>query len=144
MIDLVAAKKALIGVLADLANGGTLDGVQVAYSWPGARAERECVHGGRVTWEEAEGGLGKGDFDVSLQIEVHIVVTMPGGTLDESDARAAALGRAIENELGDSTLDDHPGVLAVRVSGGDIDHGEDDDGATSVMTVRVALDCYQP
>lgn len=142
-LDVVAVKKALIGVAAALADGGPLDGVQVAYSWPGRGTERECVHGGLTTWETSPAGLDTGD-DVTVTTEVHIVVAEPGATVQETDERAADLATALAACLADDqTLGGHPGVLSVSVEGGDLYHETNDDGAATALTMRVRIGCYQ-
>lgn len=142
-LDIVGAKKALLAVIAAAVKAAGETGVQVAYAWPGRHAERECVHGGRADWDETSRGLGRGDQQVTLNIEVHTVIAQPNASIEETDTRASQIGRLIAAALADDdTLGGYPGVLAARVAGGDLDHGSDDDGSTSVLTQRIALDCY--
>lgn len=141
-VDVVAVKQALIGVAAGLADGGPLDGVQVSYGWPGKRTERECVHGGAMTWETSPAGLATGD-DVVVTVELHVVIERPGGSIEDVDVRAGELATALVAEFdGDQTLG-HPGVMSVTVEGGDIYHELDDDGARGALTLRVRIGCYQ-
>ncbi|WP_018658461.1 hypothetical protein [Actinomadura flavalba] len=142
-VDVVAVKRAVIAVAAALADGGPLDGVQVAYAWPGRRMDRECVHGGAMDWETSPASLANGE-DVALVMDVHIVIVRPGGTVEETDARAAELGAALAAAVhADPSLGGQPGVLDAAVVGGDLDHGADDDSATSVLTQRIRVGCYQ-
>lgn len=141
VIDVVAMKQALIAHIAAAVTAAELE-VQVAYAWPGKRAERECIHGGLMDWEET--GAGLNEDKAVLAVEVHSVVHLPGGTMEEADVRAAELGKVIARAIADDdTLGGQPGVLSARVLGGDLDHGANDDGATSVLTQRIALDCYE-
>jgi hypothetical protein len=144
-MNLVAVKQALINVLAAAVTAAEENQVQVAYSWPGKRAERECVHGGLVEWEQSSGGIAAGDDTASVTMLIHVVISHPGATVAETDARATAIGAVLEAGLiADDTLGGQAGVMSARVAGGDLDHGEDDDGASSVLTLRIALRCYQP
>lgn len=140
-VDVVAMKRALVAHISAAVTVAELD-VQVAYAWPGKRADRECIHGGRMDWEKA--GAGLDEDSTVLVIEVHSVVQLPGATIEETDVRAAELGAVVERALvDDDTLGGQPGVLSARVLGGDMDHGASDDGAMSVLTQRIALDCYE-
>lgn len=141
VVDVVAMKQALIAHIAAAVTVAELE-VQVVYAWPGKRAERECIHGGLMDWEKTPGGLD--DESTALVIEVHSVVHLPGSTMEETDVRAAELGAVIARAIADDdTLGGQPGVLGARVLGGDLEHGADDDGAASVLTQRIALDCYE-
>lgn len=142
-VDVVRIKRALIGVLQGLAvDGGPLGGVQVVYGWPGRAMDRECVHGGRTTWDTATAALHGGDR-YSVTVEVHVVVELPGGQVEDTDARAAEIGQILAAAVADDpSLGGTDGVLDVAAAGGDIDHGTDDDGSTSVLTLRVRVDAY--
>lgn len=98
----VACKKALVALLA--ARPG-LDGVQVAYSWPGDDlVERERVFMGRARGDHTPDGLKAGrtfrneraTFDVEIQVE------KVGGTPEEAEERASAIGKELEECVADN------------------------------------------
>ena len=140
----VSAKQALITWLRGLTDTGEgLEGVQVAYSWPGlGRVGRECVHGGRAEWETElnsmrAAGLRQSRIE-TVTLDLHIVVSAVGGTVEDADVRAVAIGTVIEEALAaDPLLGGHPGLQLAMVAGGDIEHEDHDDGAVSVLTYRV-------
>jgi hypothetical protein len=144
-----AARAALLGENSLLRTLPGLAEVAVAYSLPGA-VPRELVYGGQaagaVTLAAMKGGAGgriKREENLSLQI--HIRVNMPGQTTTEaSDARAVEIGAAIEEYIaGNPTLDDMPGMLLAAVEAIELDPGGvDDEGATSELTLQIALKSY--
>lgn len=140
----VAAKRALIAKITALEIPGADGGVvQVAYSWPGERAEREVVHGGTATFEQnpaAFRGGGRCPRDEEVTVEVHIAVTIPGGTEEDADLRVVEIGTPIEEAIAaDPTLADAPDLVIARVDGGEIESGFNDDAAAALLTYRVIL-----
>lgn len=139
----VAARQALIAKITALAivgNGGGT--VQVAYSWPGSKAEREVVHGGNpVTFEQnplAFRGGGRVPRDEEVTVPVCVVVALPGGSVEETDVRAAEIGGLIEDAVAaDPTLTGQ--LIIARIDRGDLDHDFNDDGAASVLTYQFIL-----
>lgn len=140
----VRAKKALIAKIAALDLGGVqAGGVQVAYSWPGSKAEREVVHGGLVTFEQEPAAFRGGarcPRDEEVTVEVHVVVKLPGGTEEDVDTRATEIGTVIEEAIAsDPTLTDAADLKIARVDGGELESGTDDDAAAGVLTYRIIL-----
>ncbi|HEV2778547.1 MAG TPA: hypothetical protein VGX25_04030 [Actinophytocola sp.] len=136
----VAAKKALIDGLAaapDLVNAG----VQVAYSYPGHDAERELIHGGRVegTHDYPVSGSGpRFKRDEQLTIKLHIVVTKPGATVYDVEARCAEIGTVVEELIaGDPDLVNVPRLQWTGISAVDLDSSEEDEHAIGVLTYDV-------
>jgi hypothetical protein len=142
--NVVAAKKALIAKIAALDLGGEqAGGVQVAYSWPGRNAEREVVHGGLSTFDQnplafRAGGRCPRQEDVT--VEIHVAVTIPGGSEEDVDTRAAEIGTVIEDAIAaDPTLADALNLKIARVDGGELESGFNDDAAAAVLTYRIIL-----
>lgn len=77
------------------AGGQPLEGVQVAYAWPGNDVDLECVYGGGVRFEHADaiadhpGVLVQEIATFSVYIRV---VHRPTGPVADADARAAEIG----------------------------------------------------
>lgn len=136
----VAAKQALVAKLAALPG---LSGVQVAYSWPGSRAERECVHGGKVTFDQnpaAYRGGGRQPRNEDVTVLIHVVVHKPGATVEDTDTRAVEIGTVIEDAVAaDPTLSGATNLKIARIDGGELDHEFDDDSAASVLDYRFIL-----
>jgi hypothetical protein len=137
-----AAKRALITALQGAAGLGA-DGVQVAYSWPGERAERECIYGGAVVWDTkvltmAAGGRLSRREDMTL--DLHIAVTVLGAEPEEAEARAVDLGTVLEEYVAfTTTLNGLPGVKLGQIAGGELDHAENDDSVIAVLSYRVTF-----
>lgn len=77
------------------AAGQPLEGVQVAYAWPGNDVGLECIYGGGVRFEHTDavaehpGVLVQEIAFLSLYIRV---VHRPTGPVEDADARAAEIG----------------------------------------------------
>lgn len=144
-----AARAALLGENGLLQALPSLAGVTVAYSPPSV-TPRELVYGGQVAgpvglaaMKGGAGGRIKREENLSLQI--HIRVYEPGQQSTEgTDARAVQIGAAVEEYIaGNPTLDDLPGLKLAAVEAIDLDPGAlDDDGATSLLTLQIALKSY--
>jgi hypothetical protein len=138
----VAVKRALITALQSAAGLGA-DGVQVAYSWPGERAEREVIYGGRMAWDTkvlamAAGGRVPRREDMTL--DLHIAVTAMGAEPEAAEARAVDLGTVLEEYVAfTTTLGGLPGVKLGQVVGGNLDHAENDDSVMAILSYRVTI-----
>ncbi len=136
------AKRALIDALQASAELGDA-GVQVAYSWPGERAERECVYGGSAAWTckpIAMRGGGRMPRREDMTVDLHVAVTMPGSEPADAEARAVELGTVVEEYLAASTnLGDLNGLKLVTIAGGDLNHVVNDDESIAVITYQVAF-----
>ena len=136
------AKKALIDALAASPDLGDA-GVQVAYSWPGERAEREVVYGGRAAWVctplTMRGGR-RMPRKESLTVDLHVAVTMPGADPVDAEARVVELGTVVEEYLAaTTTLSDLEGLRLATIAGGDLDHMITDEEVIAAITYQVAF-----
>ncbi|MGO1049784.1 hypothetical protein [Crossiella sp. CA198] len=137
----VVIKKALVTLLAAAPSLAT---VQVAYQWPGRITERELIHLGRVRASQeyaAFKATGRIPRHETLMVSVHIIVTLPGGSVEETDERATALGLVLEELVaGDANLTDPAGLLYGGVDSVELDYELTDDGATSVLTYELKFE----
>ena len=142
--NVALAKRALIDIIR-ASGSADLTGVQVEYSWPGASAERECVHLGRATWDTeqlAMRGGGRMPRKEQLNVDLFVIVVLPGGTVQEAEDRATQIGGAIEDIIAADTTLSQPsstGLLLAGISGGEIDHDTTDDEAIAAIQYRVAF-----
>jgi hypothetical protein len=133
--------------------GGPLDGVQVAYSWRASTATNVMIYGGRTSFEpnEAE-DLGASGTDVLPaevgRIDMHIRVHMPLAEVDEPETAvrqadqtatriAGVLRRVVQTEPRLAGR-----LTNMTVAGGGREYAEDDDSATVILTMTVAVDAY--
>lgn len=134
----VVVKKELVAVLSAAAPLAT---VQIAYSWPGSRAERELIHLGKIRADQEYAAMrstGRIPRDETLFVSVHIIVVQPGGTVEETDERATALGTVVEELVAaDPTLNSPPGLLYGGVHSVELDYELTDDGAISALTYEL-------
>lgn len=143
-IPVVAGPTALKRALIDaLAASGALGEVQLAYSWPGNRAERECVYTGQARYEQKFAAMNAGRHarDRRLVVELHIEVVSPGGTVEELDARVEELAEAIDGVLASNvTLGAAvPGLRYGGVVAGEFDSAVDDESAMSAAVLQVSF-----
>lgn len=135
-----AAKRALFDALAA---SDALAGVQVAYSWPGANAEREIVYGGRVTWATvplAMRGGGRMPRREDMIVALHVAVQRPGADADVVEARAVEIGTVVEELLAaDTTLSGTSGLKLAGISGGELDSADEDESSMAVLSYRVSF-----
>lgn len=131
----VAAKKALI---ARLQTDPSLEGIQVTYAWPGKRAERELVCGGKWRFAQRRGGYGSAREE-DLTLDLFILVRTPGADLAEVEDRAVEIGALVEAVAADpSWWGDVPGLKLAGVTSGDSNPGIDDDSAVCELAYHVA------
>lgn len=97
------AKAALFDRLAELTvTGQPLDGVQVAYAFPGSNVKLECVYGGGIRFThddavaEVPGVMVSEEATVSVFIRV---VSRPPTDVRVTDLRAAAIGAQLATLL---------------------------------------------
>lgn len=138
--SIYATKKALFDTIAEYAAlGQPLEGVQVAYAWPGSNVDLECIYGGGVRFEHADavadhpGVLVQEIASLSVYIRV---VQRPAGPVAEADARAAEIG----NWLG-AILRANP-VLAgggtwLGITSGQGDYSQTPDETVSILSYQV-------
>lgn len=137
-------KRSLFDRLGGLtAPGLPLAGLQVAYSWPGATADREMVYGGGVRFTRTSAGH-DGDGELWLEtatIGLYVRVSTPGAEVAETDAKAEQWAGTIE-----TLLADEPQLAGnytyVGISGGQGDYAGDDDGPTSILAYQVQFQYY--
>lgn len=137
-------KRALFDWLAARsAPGLPLAGVQVAYAWPGRGPELECVYGGGVRFTRTSAGH-DGRSELWLETAVvglYVRVSIHGGDVVDTDARAQEIAAAVEAELADNPRL-AGGYSFVQISGGSGDYAADDNGPTSVLAYQVQFQYY--
>lgn len=142
--EALRCKKALFDRLAGLVGPDLpLEGLQVAYSWPGRTAERECVYGGGVRFTRASAGHdGRGELWLeTATVGLYVRVRIPGAEVSETDAKAEQWAGVIETVLAeDPQL--AGGYTYVGISGGSADYAADDDGPTSILAYQVQFQYY--
>lgn len=137
-----AAKAALIALLDALP---ALDGVQVAYSYPGRNVERECIYGGKVAGSVQLAAMAgtRVSREEDLVLNLHIEVDKQGeATTEDSDERACALGVVVEELVAGNPTLGVTGLKVASVVGVELDGGVDDECATSVLTYQIGLKSY--
>lgn len=136
------AKAALFSRLTALAGAGQpLDGIQVAYAFPGFGAlERECVYGGGVRFSHEDAVAERGVLVTEVsRVVVYIRVTAaPSLPVEETDAQAAAIFAQLAMQL-----HLNPG-LAGNMSFAGIEQGQGDyeilpDGSQSFSILGVQV-----
>lgn len=136
------AKAALFDRLqARTATGQPLQGLQVAYAFPGNNVELECVYGGGVRFEqrdavaEAPGVLVVEESLVSVYIRVS---TRPPTPVEDTDTRAAAIGAQVGAMLrAEPALAGGNAVLGIARGSGD--YHQTDDETVSILTYQIRV-----
>lgn len=140
----VAAKLALIDYLkAEPA----LQGVQIAYGYPARDVEREVLYGGASRFTKAQEGMGGGmgglAYRETVTVDLHIQIRIPGGEVEEAEARAVEIGSEVEAFLArNERLSDLPGLLYAGVTGGELGYAIEDDAVTSALQLSVEFTSY--
>lgn len=138
----VAVKQALVTVLDALP---ALDGVQVIYSGRVRDLEREAIYFGKARWTNEFSAMRAGariPRKELLTVAAYVFVATPGGTPEDAEARAQALGAVMENALADDPAGSAlgaTGVKVVRAASGELDADVDDDGAYALLAYQLAI-----
>lgn len=139
------AKTALFDRLtARTAVGQPLEGLQVAYAWPGSTVDLECMYGGAVRFEqrdavaEAPGVLVVEDVLVTVYIRV---VARPPVPVEETDARAAEIGAQLGAML---RAEPHlaGGDAVVGIARGTGDYHQTDDETMSILSYQIRVSTH--
>lgn len=140
-----AVKAKLLGTNNILA--ALLPGVIVAYDMT-RDVPREIVHGGApvtgpVTLSAQRAGT-RIKREENLNTQIHIRVYEPGNqTTEATDARAATISAIVENYIAaNPTLGDLTNVKLVAVEGLTLTGWLNDDGATSELSLALAIKSY--
>lgn len=141
-----AAKARLVGTGNVLSGLSGMEGVDVAYDMP-PTVPREVVYGGKVDGPVQLVGMRGGTRvkrEENLTLHLHIRVYKLGEkTTETAEARAAALSTIVEDYIAANyTLGDLTDLKLASVTGVDLDGFLDDEGATALMTITVALKSY--
>jgi hypothetical protein len=127
-----------------LAGDPSTNQVTVAYAYQGKEHERELVHGGRATstqsYPVSGGGSPRHKRDSTVTVKLHIIVRIPGGTVEDAEDRACAIGLVIENRIATTAdLGNPTGLQVIRagIAADDLDSDYDDDSAIAVFTYDV-------
>jgi hypothetical protein len=142
----VAAKKALFDALAAKAvTGQPLEGVQVAYSFPGKTLQRECIYFGRTRIDQsfstfASPSVG-GGRQPRTEIATQTIVVLASNIKSDqyaADLRVVAIGTVMEEILAADPTGG--GAVQVRaVESGDLEQMFDDDGVWSQLTYSATV-----
>jgi hypothetical protein len=134
-----ACKAALFALLAgQTGTGQPLEGVQVAYGYPG-NADRECVYGGGVRFDHADAvAEGPGVLvDETASVGVYVrVVGETGQSLEEVDARIAELAAAVLGIVRANAKMGGP-LTWVGMRTGQGDYGTSPDGPSGVLGLQL-------
>ena len=137
------AKKAMFDRLTGLAGEGQpLDGIQVAYAFPGD-PQLECVYGGgvRFSHEDAVAERGVLMAEVAL-VSVYIrVASKPATLVEETDARAAEIFAQLAVQLtGDPFLAGQMMFGGITQGQGDYEVLPDGSQSTSILAVQARIE----
>lgn len=141
------AKKALIDAtrLWLSENAATHD-VTVTYGYRGNQDFTELVHGGNVngpqSYPVSGGGSARHKRDETLTIRLHAAVRVHGGDQEEVERRVVEIATVIMDQIAAtaSLPDFSPGeIISVGIAETDLDSYVDDDAATGVFAIDVAV-----
>lgn len=100
----VATKQAIVtGFTAKLAALSAYDDVLVSYAWPAGKKQREKVFGARTRTTHTPASLrpGRTFRDEVGEIDFVILVESVGGSAEDADERASAIGQQFEEYIAD-------------------------------------------
>lgn len=138
----VAFKKALIDKVKAFES---LAAVQVEYSWPGARFDRECIHGGLVTGSQNyatfAGGRARMPRDETFVVHLYVAVRQPGADNGyDVEQRLAEIGQAIENGIAASPqFESVVGMLYAEVTGVQLESYADGVAWAGVLEYQITV-----
>lgn len=141
-----AAKARLVGTSNVLSGLSGLETVTVAYDMP-RDPPREVIYGGKVEGPVQLVGMRGGSRvkrEENLTLQLHIRVYKPGErTTETAETRVAALSTIVEDYIAANyTLGDLADLKLASVASVDLDGFLEDDGATALMTITVALKSF--
>lgn len=136
-----AAKKVLFDRLGALTVvGGPLEGVQVAYAYPGPMAKR-CIYGGGIRFDHTEmvaEGVGLAVLEES-RIRIYIrLAQSPATSVEETDAAAAALGAIVAGQLR-ANPDLGSGITVLGIASGQGDYDALPEQTTSILSYELRV-----
>jgi hypothetical protein len=133
------AKKVLIDLLKATPPANTK--VDYGYNGQSDTASRQYIWGGKATFQHDYAALtsGRKPREEVLVVELHLSVYLPGGTYEETDDSATALGLVVEDLFAtDPQLAGAiPGLRYAGIQGGEMDNSLDDGGVETHMTYQV-------
>jgi hypothetical protein len=119
--------------------------VQVEYSWPGARFERECIHGGRVEGQQEyatfAGGRARLPRNETFVVYVYVAVRMPDANSGEDvERRLVELGQQLEDGIAaDPQVAGVNGLLYAGITGVQMDSYAEDDKWAGALEYQVTV-----
>lgn len=134
--NIVAIKRALIAKISEIP---ALSSVQVLYGW-NRNVERECVFSSNSTFEREISDMGNDPAETAV-VPIHVLVSAPGKTEEENEARAVEIGGLIEAALtADPRLGDAvPGLLITEIESGQLGSAPEDENMISELVYRISV-----
>lgn len=139
---IVAVRKAVIADLVTLTGtGGLLAGVDVKYCWKAGDREREQLwtQRGRGDTPAASMRSGRNFRQETGRFEVVIRVESVGGTPEDADTRALALGLVVEERVADRKNNEYgvTGLQWIKADGWELNNASADSGSLSELVYDV-------
>lgn len=138
----VAFRRALIDTVAAFP---ALAGVQVVFSWPGPRFDRECVHLGRSQGSQEYatfgGGRARQPRNEQLDIDLFVVVRLPSADDGyNAELRAAEIGTLIEDGIAATPqIQSVAGMLYAGITGVELESYADNDAWAAIIKYTVTV-----
>lgn len=136
-----AAKRAVFTLLASATGpGGSLEGLQVAYAYPGT-TESECIYGGGVRFDQRDAVAEAPGVMVSEEalVSVYIRVTQtPVGDVADTDQRCEEIGASIGGLLR-SNPNLGSAYTLVGIARGQGDYTQTDDETISILGYQIRV-----
>lgn len=140
-----AFKRAFIDTLKELPG---LNGVQVAYTFPGSDMQRECIFGGKIQGTSEPAAFQSSALqprEENFVFALHCYVAEPGHEdCSATEARVVELGAAVEEFIAGNPrfADDLPGLRALWIAEYELDSGIEDETTMSGLDYQIAVKAY--